>query len=189
MDYAFYIASAAAVVATVMVITRTQATHALLYLVASLLAVAVVFFTLGAAFVAALEVIVYAGAIMVLFVFVIMMLNVSRPAEDAAGVLLRPGTWLGPGVLVVVLLGLMAYLLSGAGALPHPVDGTAALAPPSIAGPAPADAFAISPKQVGVMLFTQYMLGVELASMLLLAALVGVVHLARTHRMVKEVTI
>ena len=51
--------------------------HALLYLVVSLLAVAVIFFLLGAPFAAALEVIIYAGAIMVLFVFVVMMLNVS----------------------------------------------------------------------------------------------------------------
>ena len=55
--------------------------HALLYLIVSLLAVAVVFFTLGAPFVAALEVIIYAGAIMVLFVFVVMMLNLGQDAE------------------------------------------------------------------------------------------------------------
>jgi NADH-quinone oxidoreductase subunit J len=53
-----------------MAITRLNAMHALLYLMVSLLAVAVVFFTLGAPFVAALEVIIYAGAIMVLFIFV-----------------------------------------------------------------------------------------------------------------------
>ena len=64
--------------ATVMMITRLNAVHALLYLIVSLLAVAVVFYTLGAPFVAALEVIIYAGAIMVLFVFVVMMLNLGE---------------------------------------------------------------------------------------------------------------
>ena len=58
-------------------ITRLNAVHALLYLVVSLLAVAVAFYTMGAPLVAALEVIIYAGAIMVLFIFVVMMLNLG----------------------------------------------------------------------------------------------------------------
>ena len=69
-------------VATLLVITAKVTLHALLYLVVSLLAVAVVFFALAAPFVAALEVIIYAGAIMVLFVFVVMMLT---PGESAEG--------------------------------------------------------------------------------------------------------
>ena len=74
-------------------ITRLNAVHALLYLIVSLLAVAVVFYTLGAPFVAALEVIIYAGAIMVLFVFVVMMLNsASRPSR-------RSARWLKPAHL------------------------------------------------------------------------------------------
>ena len=67
-----------------MVITRRNAVHALLYLVVSLLAVAVVFFMLGAPFVAALEVIIYAGAIMVLFVFVVMLLNLGAPRSSSS---------------------------------------------------------------------------------------------------------
>ena len=72
-----YISGFVAIISTLMVITRTNAVHALLYLIVSLLSVALVFFLLGAPFVAALEVIIYAGAIMVLFIFVIMMLNVG----------------------------------------------------------------------------------------------------------------
>ena len=79
MEATFYLSAAVAVAATLMVVTRASAVHALLYLIVSLLAVAVVFFVLGAPFVAALEVIIYAGAVMVLFVFVIMMLNPVRP--------------------------------------------------------------------------------------------------------------
>ena len=81
MDAVFYLAAVIAILATVMVITRLNAVHALLYLIVSLLSVAVVFYTLGAPFIAALEVIIYAGAIMVLFVFVVMMLNLG-PAND-----------------------------------------------------------------------------------------------------------
>ena len=72
-----------AIISTVLTITRLGAVHALLYLIVSLLAVAVVFYTMGAPLVAALEVIIYAGAIMVLFVFVVMMLNLgsARPSR------------------------------------------------------------------------------------------------------------
>ena len=89
MEVAFYIAAIVAIVSTVLTITRLNAVHALLYLIVSLLAVAVVFYAMGAPLVAALEVIIYAGAIMVLFVFVVMMLNlgkraaISRRAMDA----------------------------------------------------------------------------------------------------------
>ena len=75
MELAFYIAGAVAVLSTILMLTRLNVVHALLYLIVSLLAVAVVFYVLGAPFVAALEVIIYAGAIMVLFVFVVMMMT------------------------------------------------------------------------------------------------------------------
>lgn len=78
MEVTFYIASAVAILATIMVITRFNMVHALLYLVVSFLAIAVIFFVLGAPFIAALEVIVYAGAIVVLIIFVIMMLNLKQ---------------------------------------------------------------------------------------------------------------
>ena len=74
----FYIAAAIAILSTIMVITRYNMIHALLYLVVSFLAVAIVFYVLGAPFIAALEVIVYAGAIVVLIIFVIMMLNLKE---------------------------------------------------------------------------------------------------------------
>ena len=66
----FYTAATVALVATVMAMTRANAIHALIYLIVSLLAVAVIFFLIGAPFAAALEIVIYAGAIMVLFVFV-----------------------------------------------------------------------------------------------------------------------
>ena len=73
MTIAFYIAAAVALLSTVQVIGNQNSVHALLYLVVSFLAIAVVFFLLGAPFAAALEVIVYAGAIMVLLLFVVML--------------------------------------------------------------------------------------------------------------------
>jgi NADH-quinone oxidoreductase subunit J len=155
MTALFYIAAAVAVIATVLVITRSNLVHALLYLVVSLFAVAVVFFSLGAPFVAALEVIVYAGAIMMLFVFAVMLLNVR-----AIGELRVPGrSWAGPLILAAVLLAEVVYGVTRA--------------------PGPAlNASAVGPETVSRSLFGPYVLGVELASMLLLVALLGARHVA-----------
>ena len=161
MEATFYLSAAVAVVATLMVVTRTNAVHALLYLIVSLLAVAVVFFVLGAPFVAALEVIIYAGAVMVLFVFVIMMLNLGTAAAVKEREWLSPGMWVGPTVLSALLLAELIYILVGN------VQGAA-----KIHGRA-----AVDSREVGIELFGPYLLGVELASLLLLAGLVGACHL------------
>ena len=99
-----------------MVITQRHAVHALLYLIVSLLAMALIFFALGAPFVAALEVIIYAGAIMVLFVFVIMMLNLGRQAAEQERQWLAPAAWIGPGILAAILLAEVVYVLARGGA-------------------------------------------------------------------------
>jgi len=137
--------------------TRLNVVHAQLYLIVSLLAVAVDMYTLGAPFVAALEVIIYAGAIMVLFVFAVMMLNLGGHSAKTEKDWLTPGIWIGPVLLASVLLIEMVMLVRRAG-----------------------PAFAvdvIGPQQVGIVLFGPYVIGVELASMLLLAGLVGAYHL------------
>ena len=111
MDVAFYIAAAVAIVSTALMITRLDAVHALLYLIVSLLAVAVVFYTLGAPFIAALEVIIYAGAIMVLFVFVVMMLNLGAQAREPERQWLRAASGSGRPILAAILLAEVVYLL------------------------------------------------------------------------------
>ncbi len=163
MATVFYVSSAVALLATMLVITRRNVVHALLYLVVSLLAVALVFLSLGAPFVAALQVIIYAGAIMVLFVFVAMMLNLGHSATWEEGRLLSPKTWWGPAVLAAVLFSELLYVVLRAGR-----EGV-------VAG-------AVEAKAVGAYVFGPYLLGVELASMLLLAGLVGAFHLARRPR-------
>jgi NADH-quinone oxidoreductase subunit J len=156
----FYISAFVAVLSTVMVITLGNPVHALLYLILSLLAVALVFFSLGAPFAAALEVIVYAGAIMVLFVFVIMMLNPGTEENERYKQLLAPKAWLGPSILAAILLAELIYVfMTGSG----PLSGNEQ----------------VGPKQVGMALFGPYVLAVELASILLLAGLVGAYHLGR----------
>jgi NADH-quinone oxidoreductase subunit J len=154
----FYLASIVAVIATLLAITQRHAVHALLYLVVSLLAVAVDFYVLGAVFVAALEVMIYAGAIMVIFVFVVMMLNVAGHAMEVEREWLKPRNWYWPSVLALILLGELAYCTVTSGSTP------------SLAN-------VVSPKQVGVALFRTYWIGVELVSLLLTAGLVGACHL------------
>jgi NADH-quinone oxidoreductase subunit J len=160
MEITFYIAAVIAIVSTVMVITRLNAVHALLYLILSLLAVAVIFFIIGAPFIAALEVIIYAGAIMVLFVFVVMMLNLGKTSIQQENQWLAPKSWIGPGILALILLLELIYLLiTLRSARP---EGTI-----------------IGPKEVGTSLFSVYLIAVELAALLLLAGLVGAYHLGK----------
>lgn len=158
MNDLFYISAVVAIISTGFVITKLNVVHALLYLIISLLAVAMVFLSLGAPFVAALEVIIYAGAIMVLFVFVVMMLN--QGPENIEAKKQHPGAqaWLGPGVLAGILITeLVSVFVRGGG---------------QVAGNV-----VIEPKQTGIALYSTYLIGVELASMLLLSGLIGAYHL------------
>ena len=161
MGPAFYIAGAIAVLSTMMVITRYNIMHALLYFIVSLLSVAVVFYLYGAPFMAALEVIVYAGAIMVLIIFFVMMLNLGPQTAGDEARWLTPRIWIGPSILCVVLLAELVYLI---------------LQP---TGAAAGDVITVDPKAVGKSLFGPYILAVELAGMLLMAGIVGAYHLGR----------
>jgi len=117
----FYLAAGVALISTYMVITRLNIVHALLYMVVSLLAVAVIFFLLGAPFIAALEVIVYAGAIIVLFIFVVMMLNLGPQSVAQERQWFNWRTWRGLVVLAGVLL-LELVLAFRFGYLPLPAQ-------------------------------------------------------------------
>lgn len=156
----FYVAATVSLVATTLVVTRSNASHALIYLIVSLLSVAVIFFLLGAPFAAALEIVIYAGAIMVLFVFVVMMLNLGQRSRAERG-WLAPRHWIGPGILTFILLLEMSYII--------------------FSGTARSSGTAVGPRAVGNELFGSYLLAVELASVLLLAALVGAYHLGRRY--------
>jgi len=160
MEVVFYISAIVAIASTILAITRLSAVHALLYLIVSLLSVAIVFFVIGAPFIAALEVIIYAGAIMVLFVFVVMMLNLGKKSTETERQWQRGGMWVGPSILALILIAEVAYMVAGPGTA---VYGSTV----------------IEPKQLGIVLFGPYLIGVELASMLLLGALVGAYHLGR----------
>lgn len=160
MTLIFYISAAVAILSTLMVITRLNAVHALLYLIISLLSVAIIFYDLGAPFIAALEVIIYAGAIMVLFVFVMMMLNLGEEAVERESQWLNPRMYIGPAILAFVLAAEMVAILTSR----IPEKGMP---------------YMIDPQTVGISLYSTYIIGVELVGMLLLAGLVGAFHLGR----------
>jgi NADH-quinone oxidoreductase subunit J len=154
----FYILGAIIVASTVLAITRHNVMHAIVYLVFSFLATALLFFLLGAPFLAVLEVIIYAGAIMVLFLFIVMMLEI-KPAEQSLGAYLRQ--WLPAVVMGALSLAVAGFLIS--------------LASPGRSLPLAA----ASPLEFGRFLFQKYWFSVEIVSFLLFVALVGALYLGR----------
>jgi NADH-quinone oxidoreductase subunit J len=164
MNIFFYIAAAVALASTIMAISGRNAIHSLLYLILSLLAISVVFYLLEAPFVAALEVIIYAGAIMVLFIFVTMMLNIGSERKMES-TWLTPRMWLIPAILAAVLLFDFIIVFKST----HVTI---------------ADNGAILPKQVGISLFSTYLLGVEIAAILLMAGVIGAYHLGNQKKKV-----
>lgn len=160
MIVVFYIAAAVAIIATILAITRLSAIHGLLYLVVSFLALAVVFYLLGASFVAALEIIIYAGAIVVFFIFVVMLLNQGAETIHIERLWLTPRAWIGPAILAAVLAAELVYVVVSSNA-------------------SRSQFIMVGPRDVGLALYGPYLLGVELASFLLMAGLVGAYHLGR----------
>lgn len=156
----FYVAALVTIVATMLMISRTNAVHALLYLILSSLSMAIIFYLYGAPLAAALEIIIYAGAVMILFVFVVMMLNLGSAGIAQERQWLAPGIWRIPAFMAAVLLIMMVQLIQS-----QPATGSNHLIPVS---------------EVGILLYGPYLLVVELASFLLLAGLIGAYHLARS---------
>jgi NADH-quinone oxidoreductase subunit J len=152
----FYLLSAVTVAATTMAITRRLPVHAVLYLVIAFLGTAALFFLLGAPLLAAFMAIIYAGAIMVLFLFVIMLFRRS-PREIG----LRP-QW-GPAML----LGILFLAVAVAMVLKDPGSGTVLRS--AVA----------QPGNFGHFVFDRYWLAVEIVSILLLVALVAVIQVGR----------
>jgi NADH-quinone oxidoreductase subunit J len=157
----FYLLAALILIATVLAVTRKNPIHAVVFLIFSFLGSAMLFFLLGAPFLAAFEVIIYAGAIMILFLFVIMMLRLDLD-EFTAFSLRR---WV-PSVLIgFIFLTLTALTV-------FRQSGSAALIRPAMA----------SPRGFGLFVFENYWLAVEIISILLLLGLLAAVLLGRGKR-------
>lgn len=157
----FYALAFVAIFASFRVVTHTNPVHAILSMIVSLLAVAGIFFILGAPFAGVLEVIVYAGAILVLFVFVIMMLNLGTDAGEEKS-WLTSSVWATPVCLMLIIATVLVALITASPESNQMLN-----------------AQTIDAKAVGISLFTQYVLLVEVAAFLLLGALVAAYHLGK----------
>lgn len=156
----FFLFAGIAVVCGISLVVQKHPIASALSLVGVMGSLAVLYLLLGAEFIAAAQLIVYAGAIMVLFVFVVMMLNLGQAVVMQEKRWLSPAAWIVPGVMALLLAGEMVYLLTHGES-----QGTAHTL--------------VDAKQVGIALFGPYLLVVELASLLLLAALVAAYHLGK----------
>jgi NADH-quinone oxidoreductase subunit J len=161
---AFYFIAACILGFAVLVVSTRDTVHSVLFLVLDFLFVAALYVLLGAQFLAAIQVLVYAGGIVVLYLFVVMLVNLKRAPEthiDAhrQG---RLGFWLAAAVL-----GELALIVWRGYAGPAVPAG--AMAPP-VAG---------NTEQVGWLLYTSYLIPFEIASMLLLVAMIGAIVLAK----------
>ncbi|MBI4929646.1 MAG: NADH-quinone oxidoreductase subunit J [Bacteroidetes bacterium] len=158
--YLFYFLSFLAILCGLMVILEKNPIHSVLYLVITFFAIAGHYILLNAQFLAAVHIIVYAGAIMVLFLFVIMLLNLNKEAEPHKSNLVKFAAVISAGLLLIVLVA----ALRGTTALPAPVTTDAEMG---------------LVKNLGKVLFNQFLLPFETASLLFLAAMVGAVMLGK----------
>jgi NADH-quinone oxidoreductase subunit J len=160
MTILFYIFAAITVLAALNMVLQRTPVYSALSLIVVLCSLAVVYLLLGADFLAVIQVIVYAGAIMVLFVFVIMLLNAGRETPSHRS---RLAKWLGAPIigafLVEMLMVIWDQFPSASAASPAPLDG--------------------SPAAIGHLLFRNYVLPFEVTSILILVAVLGAVVLAK----------
>ena len=159
--WTFYLFGALAIAASLMVIAQRNPIYSVLLLIASFGALSGLYVLLDAPFVAVVQIIVYAGAIMVLFLFVIMLLGAERTGRTASAWWLQP---LALGLGLVLLLEALYIVFSQQGAFPS--------------GGTPSAAFG-SPANIGEVLFSQYLLPFEVTSILLLTAMIGAIVLSR----------
>lgn len=157
----FYILGLEIIVTTILAMSRRHVVHAVIYLIMSFIGTALLFYLLGAPFLGALEVIIYAGAIMILFLFTVMMLKDER-AEPPGPASIH---WMPSAAMSLCLLVLILLLAFVDPENRVPMEGAMA-----------------SPKAFGEFLFRRHWLAIEIISLLLLVALIGAFIVGRRGR-------
>jgi NADH-quinone oxidoreductase subunit J len=164
----FYVFAAVAIVTSLLVVSQSNPVYSVLLLIGSFLALAGLYVLLAAPFVAVIQIIVYAGAIMVLFLFVVMLLN--APREDAGAEAFESSSTRAFGALLAfVLVGELVWAVSRSGGA----------GVPGLSGERET---AWSASEIGQILFTEYAFAFEVTSVLILVAMVGAIALAGRHR-------
>jgi NADH-quinone oxidoreductase subunit J len=166
---AFYFISACILGFAVLVISTKDTVHSVLFLVLDFLFVAALYVLLGAQFLAAIQILVYAGGIVVLYLFVVMLVNLKRPPEAHSDPH-RQTKW-GFALSAAVLVELAAVAAYSYASPAPPLAAAVAAAPPiPVTG---------NTEEVGWLLYTSYLIPFEIASMLLLVAMIGAIVLAK----------
>ena len=162
---AFYTLAAFILGFAILVVTTKDTVHSVLFLVLDFLFVAALYVMLGAQFLAVIQVLVYAGGIVVLYLFVVMLVNLKRPPEAHQDPHRR--SKLGMALAAAVLVEVTIIIASGYATVSAPTVPAAAL---PVTG---------NTEQVGWLLYTSYLIPFEIASMLLLVAMIGAIVLAK----------
>jgi NADH-quinone oxidoreductase subunit J len=164
---AFYTFAAFILGFAVLVVTTKDTVHSVLFLVLDFLFVAALYVLMDAQFLAAIQILVYAGGIVVLYLFVVMLVNLKRPAETFEDPQRRSKIGLGLSAAVFVELVVIA--------------AWGYVKPVAVVADAAAEAMPVSgnTEQVGWLLYTSYLIPFEIASMLLLVAMIGAIVLAK----------
>lgn len=166
----FYLFATVTVLSAVMVVTSRNPVHSVLFLILAFFNAAALFLLMGAEFIAMMLVVVYVGAVAVLFLFVVMMLDINFTA-------LRQGfqTYLPIGLLIGVVLFVEILISLGAWSI-----GPEMIAAASAPTPAPADVS--NTKAIGKLLYTQYVLLFQISGLILLVAMIGAIVLTLRQR-------
>lgn len=180
LDILFYIFAAITLISALLMVLSPNAVNGAICMIVSFVGTAAIFVLLEAYFLAVLQILVYAGAVMVLFLFIIMLLDVDN--EDNSYLkdkMTLAGSIVGFSLLVILIVSAFA----GANHLPEtallPVDAN-----PS--GEGVGMPFTTSAKSYGYSLFTKYMLPFQVTGFLLLAAMVGVIVVSKKHKEVEK---
>jgi NADH-quinone oxidoreductase subunit J len=160
----FFIMAIVATVCAIFVISHRNPVSSALFLIATMVSLAILFLTLNAPFLAAIQIIVYAGAVMVLFLFVIMLLNLRKDEFGPERKRAQRFFAILFGFLFLILIATTINV--GLSTLGHPEAPTTKLAPAGV-------------EMLAELLFTKYLFPFELASVLLLVAIVGAVVMAK----------
>ena len=169
LDLLFYIFSTITLIAAVLMVLLPNAVNGAMCMIVSFLGTAALFVLLEAYFLAIIQVLVYAGAVMVLFLFIIMLLNV----EKEGGIIeYKDKLTTGASIIGFALFALLVYSLFTGGHLPEPKLVPVSENPTEIVNGIP---YTTSSKSVGYSLFTKYMLPFQVTGFLLLAAMIGVI--------------
>jgi NADH-quinone oxidoreductase subunit J len=165
---AFYTLAAFILAFAVMVVSTKDTVHSVLFLVLDFLFVAALYVLLGAPFLAAIQILVYAGGIVVLYLFVVMLVNLKRPPEAHQDPHRMTRLGFGLAVAVLVELGMIGWSSYSS---PVPV--------PAFVAPLASIPVSGNTEEVGWLLYTNYLIPFEIASMLLLVAMIGAILLAK----------